>query len=73
MVNIENLDSEQDKGLASGVIGGSYRMSIPRDINKEGRSVFRTRVPSLFLPPQRGVHPSPPCIHPTPSLNPVRD
>ena len=46
MVNIENLDSEQDRGLASVVIGGSYRMSIPRDINKEGRSVFRTRIPS---------------------------
>jgi len=47
MVNIEYLDSEQDKGLASVVIGGSYRISIQEDINKEGRSVFRTRVPSF--------------------------
>tara|TARA_B100000073_G_scaffold85207_2_gene65953 strand:+ start:306 stop:500 length:195 start_codon:yes stop_codon:yes gene_type:complete len=64
MVNIEYLDSDQDKGLASVVIGGSYRISIHEDINKEGRSVFRTRVPSLFLPSQRRVHPSLPCIDP---------
>lgn len=46
MVNIEYLDSDEDKGLASVVIGGSYRISIQEDINKEGRSVYKTRVPS---------------------------
>jgi len=40
MVNIEYLDSEQDKGLVSFGFGGSYRISIHEDINKEGRSVF---------------------------------
>ena len=73
MVNIEYLDSEQDKELVSFGFGGSYRISIHEDINKEGRSVFRTRVPSLFLPSQRRVHPSLPCIRPAPGLNPVRD
>jgi len=46
MVNIEYLDSEQDKELVSFGLGGSYRISLQEDINKEGRSVYKTRVPS---------------------------